>query len=60
MLPEDGGDSDEVLAAFAKAGIDHAALAETLQREGAESFSKSWTHLMDYLVQKAATVTKAG
>jgi len=46
VLPPDGGDCDAVVAQFTKAGIDTDALAERLQREGAESFSKSWNELM--------------
>src|SRR5574338_449915 len=37
-LPVDGGDSEEVLAEFTQIGVDHAALAAQLQREGTESF----------------------
>ena len=42
VMAEDGGDSEAVLAQFAKAGIDIAALATQLQQEGAQSFVKSW------------------
>jgi hypothetical protein len=42
-MPDDGGDCEAVLGAqFAKAGIDVDALAAKLQKEGAESFVKSW------------------
>src|SRR5262249_5968363 len=37
ILPVDGGDCEAVLAEFAKAGIDVAALAAQLQDEGAKS-----------------------
>ena len=46
MLPADGGDCEEVLAQFAKAGIDVDALAAQLQDEGAKSFVESWNDLM--------------
>ena len=46
ILPADGGDCEEVLAQFAKAGIDVDALAAQLQDEGAKSFVKSWNELM--------------
>jgi len=36
-LPADGGDCEEALAQFAKAGIDVDALAAQLQDEGAKS-----------------------
>src|SRR5256714_5108408 len=41
ILPADGGDCEEVLAQFTKAGIDVNALAAQLQDEGAKSFVKS-------------------
>jgi transaldolase len=46
FLPADGGDAEEVLAAFAKAGVDAGSLAAELQREGAESFAASWKGLL--------------
>src|SRR5262244_3138072 len=46
ILPADGGDSEEVLARFAKAGVDVDALAAQLQDEGAKSFVKSWNELL--------------
>ncbi len=53
-LTADGGNSDEVLAAFAKAGIDVDRLAQQLQEEGAKSFSKSWDNLMSVVKSKRA------
>jgi transaldolase len=58
-LPLDGGDCEEVLADFAKAGIDIGALALRLQQEGATAFSKSWTDLMDCIDSKSAAIRKA-
>jgi transaldolase len=52
-MPPEGGDAEKVLAQFADAGIDVDALAEQLQREGAESFSKSWQKLMDVIAEKS-------
>jgi transaldolase len=49
ILPPDGGDCEEVLAQFAKAGIDVDALAARLQNEGAASFVKSWNELMEVI-----------
>ena len=46
LLHADGGDADEVIAAFAKAGIDTESLADELQREGAEAFVASWKDLL--------------
>src|SRR3984885_6581456 len=44
-LPPDGGDCEEVLAQFAKSGIDIDGLAAKLQDEGAKSFVQSWNDL---------------
>ena len=59
ILPADGGDCEEVLARFAKAGIDIDALAVTLQDEGAKSFVKSWNELMAVIASKSASLGKA-
>jgi transaldolase len=58
-LAPDGGDCEQVLAAFAKAGIDVDALAKTLQDEGAASFNKSWSDLVSRIEAKSATMRKA-
>jgi transaldolase len=58
-LPFDGGDAEKVITAFAKAGIDDDELAADLQREGAESFVKSWKDLLDRIRSKH-TALKAG
>jgi transaldolase len=60
LLPGDGGDCEEVLAEFARAGIDVDALAARLQEEGAASFSKSWNGLMAVLETKGAALQRAG
>jgi transaldolase len=44
-MPEDGGDAEDVLAAFEQAGIDVKELAARLQQEGADAFVKSWKDL---------------
>jgi transaldolase len=59
MLPADGGDCEDVLARFAKAGIDIDALAAKLQDEGAKSFVKSWDELMAVIASKSAALAKA-
>ena len=59
-LPPDGGDCEETLAQFAKAGIDIDALAAKLQDEGAKSFVKSWNGLMGAIAAKCAVLEKAG
>jgi transaldolase len=58
LLPTDGGNGEEVLAQFAKAGVDVDALAEQLQSEGAESFVKSWNDLMTVISSKSASLDK--
>jgi len=59
VLPVDGGDAEEILAGFAKVGVDDAALAAQLQREGARSFGKSWNELMDSIASKSNGLGKA-
>lgn len=46
LLTADGGNADEVVAAFAKAGINVRSLAGELQREGASAFAASWKDLL--------------
>ena len=58
-MPIDGGDSDEVLARFAAAGIDVHALAGQLQDEGAKTFVKSWTDLMGVITSKSSVLKRA-
>ncbi|MEO6945898.1 MAG: transaldolase [Nitrobacter sp.] len=53
-MPKDGGDCEQVIAQFNAAGIDDAALASQLQREGAEKFVKSWNDLLGRIDQKSA------
>jgi len=58
-IAADGGDSDAVLAQFTRAGVDLAALAEKLQRDGADAFVKSWDNLMSVIGSKATELKKA-
>jgi transaldolase len=53
VLPRDGGDCEEVLAAFIRAGIDVAALAGQLQVEGAKAFVDSWKDLLHSIETKS-------
>jgi transaldolase len=57
-LPADGGDCEEVLAQYGKAGIDVDALAAQLQEEGAKSFVNSWHELMEVINTKSAALGK--
>ena len=52
ILPPHGGDCEEVLTRFAKAGIDIDALAAQLQDDGARSLVKSWKELMACMASK--------
>jgi transaldolase len=54
-----GGDCENVLSEFVKAGTDIDALAARLQKEGAESFVKSWNELMSVIASKSALLAKA-
>jgi transaldolase len=56
VMPKDGGDAEEVLQHFAAAGVDVAALAAKLQVDGAQSFVKSWTELLQRIAQKGAAL----
>jgi transaldolase len=58
-LPAGGGDCEETLAEFAKAGIDIDALASRLQDEGAGSFVKSWNDLLAVIASKCALLGPA-
>ena len=55
VMPEDGGDAENLLADFALAGIDIAALAIRLQRDGALAFTKAWTDLLAAIAAKSLT-----
>jgi transaldolase len=59
-LAHDGGDAEDVLREFARAGVDVDALALQLQREGAAAFVKSWDDLLACLAAKSATLKRAG
>jgi transaldolase len=59
LMQADGGDCEEVLGRFAKAGVDVDALAANLQDEGAKSFVKSWNDLLSVIVTKSAALAKA-
>lgn len=58
-MPADGGDAENVIAAFVQAGVDDAVLATQLQRVGAASFSTSWRDLMACIATKSAMLAEA-
>lgn len=53
-MPPEGGDCEQVIAAFAKAGIEEATLAELLQQQGEAAFDKSWHSLLGVIAAKSA------
>jgi len=55
-MAKDGGDAELVLKRFADARIDIDALAARLQVEGADSFVKSWSELMQRIAEKSAAL----
>jgi transaldolase len=59
VLPADGGDCEEILAKFARAGVDVDALAEKLQADGAKSFVSSWNELLGVIDSKSAALKEA-
>jgi transaldolase len=59
IVAADGGDCEEVLAEFAKQGVDIDALASRLQDEGAKSFVSSWNELMDVIAAKSVALKSA-
>jgi transaldolase len=56
IMATDGGDCEDVLVEFAKAGIDVDALAARLQDDGAKSFVASWNELMAVIDSKSAAL----
>jgi transaldolase len=59
LLRRDGGDAEDVLTEFARAGIDQDTLAGELQREGAQAFVQSWNDLMECIASKSEALSKA-
>jgi transaldolase len=59
LLTLDGGDCEDVLTSFGKAGVAVDALAAQLQDDGAASFVKSWNDLMIRIESKSAAIRKA-
>jgi transaldolase len=53
-MPVDGGDAEAVIEQIRREGIDDAALAARLQREGAEAFSTSWGELLSRIKEKSS------
>src|SRR5262245_34004611 len=58
ILPAGGGDCEEVLSEFTKAGVNVHTLGAQLQDEGAKSFVKSWNDLMQVITEKSALLKR--
>jgi transaldolase len=54
LMPSDGGDAEETIAKFARAGIDCDKLASDLQDDAAKSFVKDWNELLASIGAKSA------
>ena len=57
-LSMDGGDAEAVLDRFMQAGVNVVALAAQLQREGTQSFSKSWQDLLACIAEKSSMMNQ--
>ncbi len=58
LMRSDGGNCEQVLARFTEAGVDLHALAQRLQKDGAESFVRSWNELMAVISSKGTVLRK--
>lgn len=52
MVPRDGGDAADVMAAAEQHGIDIAGLGQQLQEDGAAAFVQSWNELIELIANK--------
>ena len=59
LMPADGGDCEEVLAQFARRGINVDVMAAQLQDEGVKSSLKSWDKLMAAITSKSSFLWKS-
>ena len=53
VVPADGGYAERVLDEFKRGGFEPEARAARLQREGVQTFAKSWSRLMTRIREKA-------
>jgi transaldolase len=60
VMAVDGGDGEQLIAQFTKAGIDDKQLAAQLQTEGAASFVTFWDDLLECIESKSATLASVG
>jgi transaldolase len=59
VMAADGGNCEEVISSFTKAGVNADVLAAQLQDEGASSFVKSWNDLMTVINSKSHALRQA-
>ena len=55
-LPRNGGDCEDILANFKKAGINVDKLGGDLQSQGAKSFDDSWQNLLSAIEAKGESL----
>jgi transaldolase len=60
LMPDDGGDSERVLAEFEGLGLKQGVLAARLQEEGVQAFAASWNDLLKSLDTKNRQLRKSG
>ena len=58
VMPVDGGDAEQVIDEFRRAGVDDAAVADQLQVEGGQTFDKAWRDLLDCIAAKSEALEK--
>jgi transaldolase len=58
-MATDGGDAEAVIAEFRRQGIDVDALAERLQKEGADAVANSWKSLLGGIGEKTSQLAGA-
>jgi transaldolase len=56
VLSAGGGDAEETIMKISRLGVDMNALGAQLQKEGADSFVKSWNEMMDVVATKAQSL----
>ena len=56
-MPVDGGYAEQTIDEIRREGVDIEALALKLQKEGGDSFSKSWHSLIGGLEEKVTKLT---
>jgi transaldolase len=59
VMPLDGGDAEAEIAEFTRLGVDVDALAVQLQKEGGDSFRKSWASLLSGIGEKSGRLATA-